>query len=226
MTDELYEFLQNFFANGVKDDLSLEQKKKLNILKSNTFPTTAGNKKIRRFYKWQNIKEDIALINSLNPALVLDLGCGDTDYKQLIDNLIGIDIVPGPHVDIVGDFTNLEFEDNSVDAIIAYGSINFGDEDLITQQLQEAKRVLKDKGIICFRAWTGPKEFMFNWTEEKYYEFTKKFNFKQYQNCQTIYRLKRTGVINDKWRDIRSARFNGEISQGRVLTRLHWIWQK
>ena len=110
-----------------------------------------------RPYKWERIKEDLELINSLNPNLVLDLGCGDNRYKPLVKNLIGIDIAYDPRADIISDITTLDFEDNSVDAIIAYGSINFGDEELIIKQLTEAKRVLKDKGIICIRAYSKPK---------------------------------------------------------------------
>ena len=99
----------------------------------------AKNRQRQRPYKWERIKEDLELINSLNPNLVLDLGCGDNRYKSLVKNLIGIDIAYDPNADIVGDFTTLDFEDNSVDAIIAYGSINFGDEELIIKQLQKLK---------------------------------------------------------------------------------------
>ena len=180
-----------------------------------------------RLYKWQRIKEDLELINSLNPIMVLDLGCGDNRYQSSVNNLIGIDIVYSPNVDIVGDFTNLDekFEDNSVDAIIAYGSINFGNEELIEKQLLETKRVLKKDGIICFRACsTSDSAFYYNWTKEKCYQFTEKLNFSFVQEPSTIYRLKRTGEINTNWGDIRSQRFDNNSSI-RENTRLHWIWK-
>lgn len=184
------------------------------------------NRQRQRPYKWERIKEDLELINSLNPNLVLDLGCGDNRYKSLVKNLIGIDIAYDPNADIIGDITTLDFEDNSVDAIIAYGSINFGDEELIIKQLTEAKRVLKDKGIICIRAYSNSDNFYYKWTEDKCQYFTEKFNFSFIEKPKTVRRLNGKGKINETWQDIRSVRFNKDSKKIREITRLHWIWQK
>ena len=197
------------------------------------------NRQRQRPYKWERIKEDLELINSLNPNLVLDLGCGDNRYKPLVKNLIGIDIAYDPNADIIGDITALDFEDNSVDAIIAYGSINFGDEELIVKQLTETKRVLKDKGIICISAYSKPKlefnavlcrsfsdNFYYKWTEDKCQYFTEKFNFSFIEKPKTVRRLNGKGKINETWQDIRSVRFNKDSEKIREITRLHWIWQK
>ena len=190
-------------------------------------PDSLHNERLlNRPYKWQGIKEDINLINSLDPTLVLDLGCGDNRYKNLVKNLTGIDIAPRPNVDIVGDFTKLNFENNTVDAIIAYGSINFGDTDLITQQLTEAKRVLKENGIICFRALSTNDKFCYNWTEERINYFSKLLEFKMHKEPTTIYRINQKGEINENWKDRRSVRYYKNESKKRKLTRLHWIWKK
>ena len=184
------------------------------------------NRQRQRPYKWERIKEDLELINSLNPNLVLDLGCGDNRYKSLVKNLIGIDIAYDPNADIIGDITTLDFEDNSVDAIIAYGSINFGGEELIIKQLTEAKRVLKDKGIICIRAYSNSDNFYYEWTEDKCQYFTEKLNFSFIEKPKTVRRLNGKGKINETWQDIRSVRFNKDSKKIREITRLHWIWQK
>ncbi len=206
MTPELKEYLNTFFRYR---------------------PEGNGNlRKLNRPFKWQNVKKDLDLINSLNPTLVLDIGCGDNRYKSLVNNLIGIDIVYKPLVDIVGDFTNLDFEDNSVDAIIAYGSINFGDEELIVKQLQEVYRVLRKDGIICFRGYHGERQFTYNWTEKKCYKFTKQFNFKLLEKPQIIFRLNNKGELNEKWEDRRFQRNQNNPTVSRPLTRLWWIWQK
>lgn len=205
--------------------MNLELKKFLTTFFIYNEKSKNNERLFNRPYKWQGIKEDIKLINSLGPNLVLDLGCGDNRYKSLVDNLIGVDIAEKPEVDIVSDFTNLEFEDNSVDAIIAYGSINFGDEDLITQQLQEAKRVLKDKGIICFRGSTTTRDFMYCWTEERCKYFTEKFNFKLVKKPKTVYRLNGNGNIKTDWKDGRAINYKG-LDNSRELSRLSWTWLK
>ena len=206
MNLELEKFLKTFFAYN-KD-------------------SPHNERLLNRPFKWQGVKEDLDLINSLDPILVLDLGCGDNRYKGLVNNLIGIDIADKPHVDIVSDFTNLNFDDESVDAIIAYGSINFGDEDLIDQQIKESFRVLKHKGVFCIRAYASDAQFYFNWTEDLCKHYTKKYNFKLYKEPTTVYRLNQKGQVNKKWRDRRSARFHKNEEKKRELTRLHWVWQK
>ena len=204
--------------------MNLELKKFLKTFFAYNKDSPHNERLLNRPFKWQGVKEDLDLINSLDPTLVLDLGCGDNRYKGLVNNLIGIDIADKPLVDIVSNFTNLEFENNSVDAIIAYGSINFGEEELIAEQLQEAKRVLKDKGIICFRGYSSTDPFYYYWTEERCNYFTEKFNFKLIKDPKIIYRLDSKGNIKTDWRDRRSEKLHNKGT--RDITRLHWIWQK
>jgi SAM-dependent methyltransferase len=100
-----------------------------------------------------NGKTMVEEINRLDPKLVVDLGCGLNQYKGLIKNLIGVDVV-GCREDITADITNLKdhFADHTADVVLALGSINFGEDDLIESQLNEVKRLLRSGGVAYFRA--------------------------------------------------------------------------
>jgi ubiquinone/menaquinone biosynthesis C-methylase UbiE len=169
--------------------------------------------------------ETIELINSLNPSLVLDLGCGDNQYKEHIKNLIGIDIA-NKNADIIADIANLPYEDNSVDACLCYGSINFGDDEVIEKQIRELKRVLKVNAISVFRGNIHKSDMLpyYVWSEEKVNYWTKKLNFTLQVEPIIIRRLKRgRKEINDKWKD----RISTEAGvQPRPIERLYWIWRK
>ena len=169
--------------------------------------------------------ETIQLINRMIPDLVLDLGCGDNQYKEHIINLIGIDIT-NERADIITDISSLPYEDNSVDACLCYGSINFGDDNLIYTQLTEMNRVLKNGGISVFRGNIHKSDMIpyYIWTEEKIHYWTEKFNFSLQVEPTIIRRLKRDGKgINDKWRDRASEQAG--VSP-RPIERLYWIWRK
>jgi ubiquinone/menaquinone biosynthesis C-methylase UbiE len=169
--------------------------------------------------------ETIQLINSMNPQLVLDLGCGDNQYKEHIKNLVGIDIV-NTKADILSDISSLSYEDNSVDACLCYGSINFGDDKLIEIQLKEMNRVLKSGGISVFRGNTHISDMIpyYIWTEEKIKYWTNYFNFTLQVEPIIIRRLKRDGKsINNKWRDRASEQAG---VKPRSIERLYWIWRK
>ena len=120
-----------------------------------------GKRRRRNHPKWNKYattgKKFIKEINKLNCNLVLDLGCGQNPYKGHINNLIGIDILddvlhdPLFYQDMYCDIKNLPFKDNVADVVIAFGSINFGDDEVIDSQFREAIRVLKEGGRFYFR---------------------------------------------------------------------------
>jgi len=170
--------------------------------------------------------ETISRINKLNPSLVLDLGCGKNQYKPYIKNLVGIDLVD-KGADIIADISNLSYDDETVDACLCYGSINFGNDDTIEKQIKEMKRVLKKNGIAVFRGNMNEhdSEAYYNWTKELVHKWTEHFNFTFIVEPTLINRLKKSGQINENWKDRVSKRSNGELNR-RSTQRLFWIWQK
>jgi len=92
-------------------------------------------------------------INSLNPRTVLDIGCGYNEFKNKIHNLIGID----PYNDcadikvpILSYITQEKY-----DAIIAFGSINFGSTDKIFSELEKTVSLSAKNGKMFFRVNPG-----------------------------------------------------------------------
>ena len=172
---------------------------------------------------WYKVSEELA---PHYQSIVPDID-DVVDHIDYVKNLIGIDICDRPGVDIVSDFTELDFEDNSIDAIIAYGSINFGDEDLIEKQLIEAKRVLRKDGIICFRGYSSKDPFYYYWTKEKCIYFTEKLGLDLINEPEIVNRLNRKGEAKSTWRDKMYEKLhNKDKTKRRDLTRLHWRWKK
>lgn len=134
----------------------------------------------------QNLIEEI---NNHNPKLVLDLGCGENFYKGRIKNLIGVDILDDNKQDITAPIEDLPFEDNYADIILALGSINFGDDELIDKQIIEMKRVAKPNALIYFKILpehnVDPYYF---WTFDKLMKKTKEHNLYFEQTPKEIYR--------------------------------------
>ena len=150
--------------------------------------------------------EFIDEVNNLKPNLVLDLGCGNNIYKGRINNLIGIDILNNNLQDIYCDIIDLPFKDNSVDVIMAFGSINFGDDILIDQQIQEAIRVLKPKGRFYFRSIPNHKHSVYyNWTLDKIIKKTEKLNLEFIVKPKIINKLTRTDPAHDVRTGFRSS---------------------
>lgn len=109
-------------------------------------------------------------INSQNPGNVLDFGCGDNNFKGLIENLTGLDII-NENADIVCDIMEIELdESDGFDIILALGSINFGkDEKDIVDVLKKCHDLLNPNGKIYMRVNPGIRHteckdlIMFQW---------------------------------------------------------------
>ena len=185
--------------------------------------TRKGPPNINKYERCGN--ETIALINSLNPQLVLDLGCGNNRYKPHIKNLVGIDIVH-KDADIISDISKLDYTNDSVDACLCYGSINFGTHQVIEKQLTEMFRVLKTGGLAVFRGNMNDSQndaIYYGWNEEKINYWTEFFKVSLYVKPDVIYRTTRTGAVNEKWHD----RIADKIKMNhRSIARLYWIWKK
>jgi SAM-dependent methyltransferase len=110
---------------------------------------------------WQNDMKKwkysgVALIdevNSLKPRAVLDVGCGYNEFKESIDNLIGID----PYNDKADLMVStLDYKtDQKFDVILCLGSVNFGSKDKITAEVGRCVNLLADGGTMFFRVNPG-----------------------------------------------------------------------
>lgn len=122
-------------------------------------------------------------VNKLNPASVLDVGCGYNPFKGRIHNLIGID----PYNDAADyevDILDYKVRLESHDVIIALGSINFNSKDEIEKRFAHCVTLLKPGGRFFIRAnpgiphKTGPWVDIFPWSFEIVNEFAEQYNLK------------------------------------------------
>jgi SAM-dependent methyltransferase len=93
--------------------------------------------------------------------IVLDIGSGDVNgnNRYLFDRgiVIGIDIGPGPNVDIIGGAENLSFRDEFFDTIISTEC--FEHNPSYAETIRNAIRMLKSNGLFLFTcATTGRPE--------------------------------------------------------------------
>ena len=170
-----------------------------------------------------NGKTMVDEINNLNPTLVVDLGCGLNQYKGLINNLVGVDVV-GCREDITKDITDLKehFADHTVDVILALGSINFGENDLIRQQLTEVKRLLKPGGIAYFRANQNDHDKDHK-GDLRYYDWSKELV--EYWSTQLGFEILEEVTVAHGNLRIRDRMDSNFVGQQRSNIRLFWKWR-
>ena len=124
-------------------------------------------------------------------SVILDLGCGENLYSD-IEGMIGVDI-DSPYADIHANINRLPFEDGTVDCIIAFGSLIYGDRDehlgmdgnlLLHDQLKEISRVLRSGGLVYGR--TRYLDILSEITIDKYEQ---EYGFKR-MSARTILHVK------------------------------------
>ncbi len=162
-------------------------------------------------------------INRLNPKLVVDLGCGLNQYKGLIKNLIGVDVV-GCREDIVADITDLKehFKDHTVDVVLALGSINFGEDDLIELQLKELKRLLKPGGVAYFRANQNDHDKDHK-GDLRYYDWSK--DLVEHWATRLGFEIIGEVILAQGSARIRDRMDSNFVGQRRSNIRLFWKWR-
>jgi len=181
----------------------------------------------RRINKYEKCgMEMVNFVNGLTPSVVLDLGCGDNQYKSVINNLTGIDLVT-EYADIKADITNIPYKDITVDVAICFGSINFGTHQLIEQQLLEMQRVLKPGGYAIFRGnmkdHSDSRNIYYGWSNDLVHSWTEELNLTLYSGPELITRTDRFGNKKENWVDKVALKTNTE---SRSPYRLFWIWKK
>ena len=132
-----------------------------------------------------------ALIDKVLPGeSVIDVGCGDNYFKGKIPNLLGID----PAFEQADLMVSIEDfgTDQRFDVAFCLGSINFGDETDIENQLRKINGLLKQKARIYWRCNPGKQDHktegckqieFFPWSEEYLLHFAKLFGFRVTEMC-------------------------------------------
>jgi SAM-dependent methyltransferase len=120
----------------------------------------------------------VDVINKLNPRKVLDVGCGYNQFKPRIQNLVGIDKFNNS-ADYMVDILDFNVEPESFDAIIIFGSINFGDWDDMSIRYNKVFQLLAPGGKVFVRAnpghthKNGPWIDIFPWSFEYAHKIAK-----------------------------------------------------
>jgi SAM-dependent methyltransferase len=107
---------------------------------------------IRNWIDWKN-REDAKRLAPLCRGELLDIGCGDKPYEDLIrphvTRYIGLDHLDTQHgrekVDVWGTGTDLPFEDGSFDTVVAFQVLEHVEEP--AAMVREAFRVLRPGGV-------------------------------------------------------------------------------
>ena len=125
-----------------------------------------------------------ALLDKIGPEdTVLDVGCGYHPFKPHINAIVGID----PYNDAADYKVSIEDYETEMqfDAIFCLGSINFGNNIVILNQIKKVVSLLKKGGTIYWRQNPGLADHgneecksidFFRWTFKKNMEFAKLHN--------------------------------------------------
>ena len=125
---------------------------------------------------------------------VIDIGCGNNEFKPLITGLIGIDIV-NPAADIVVDFDEYETEEK-FDVALTLGSIQYGNESDIRRQLNKLASILKPVCRVYWRTNTGVRDHKnelvnqvpyYPWTMDEHYRLSRDYGFEVQFVAEDLY---------------------------------------
>ena len=131
------------------------------------------------------IYSGISLATKIKPnEWVIDVGCGTNPFKPLIKNLVGID----PAFDQADYQVTIENFDTKqkFDVAFCLGSINFGNEKNILNQIEYVIKLLKPNARIYWRVNPGRKDHgnqecneidFFPWSKELLVDYANQFGF-------------------------------------------------
>jgi len=92
--------------------------------------------------------ERIRAVGQYLKGRLLDLGCGINELIKEYKNGYGVDVYPWSGIDVLCDTRRLPFKNASFDCCTLLASLNHVPSLKRADVLQEAKRVLKNKGLI------------------------------------------------------------------------------
>jgi SAM-dependent methyltransferase len=98
----------------------------------------------------RQLEQAIALhLRPRGPVDVLDVGCGSKPYEQLFEGVarryVGVDVAPGPAVDVVGSADALPFADGRFDVVLCSQVLEHVERP--PRVLAEIHRVLRPGGV-------------------------------------------------------------------------------
>lgn len=135
-----------------------------------------------------------ALIDKVKPwEMVLDVGCGFNEFKPYIPNLIGVD----PANDLADYKIPIEYYQPESDFDVAFclGSINFGSEINIVNQIAHVVSLMKTNSRIYWRCNPGLTDHgneecknidFYHWSMAKQAEFADMFNYRLAFSCWDV----------------------------------------
>ena len=134
----------------------------------------------------QYLYSGLSLKSKIQPdEWVLDVGCGVNAFKPLIANLVGIDPAFG-QADVMTTIEDYQTEQR-FDVAFCLGSVNFGSEEHIKNQIKCVVNLLKPRARIYWRCNPGLKDHgnkqcqeidFFPWSPKLLKEYAREFGFR------------------------------------------------
>jgi hypothetical protein len=132
-----------------------------------------------------------ALVDKIQPGeSVIDVGCGFNEFRSRIPNLIGVDpanALADYRISIEGFHSDTQFN-----VAFCLGSINFGNEKTILNQIGHVVRLLKPKSRIYWRCNPGVADHgntecknidFYPWSINEHVRLSELFGFKLLTCC-------------------------------------------
>ena len=172
---------------------------------------------------------------------ILDLGCGTNLYKKYYPNILGVDVIDHPDVDVRSSILQFKSE-QKFDAVLSLGSIQYFDYIYIEKCFAKMVDLVKSGGLIIFRAlyrepsdhkahltvnesgkkylyfWEKNMGILFFWEKNMIERLTTEYNL-DIIHPLTTYPLK--GPVNEKFYAV-----NVKGSESKELMNMTLIWRK
>lgn len=132
------------------------------------------------------------IANKIQPhEWLLDVGCGDNPFKRFLRNVTGVDPA-NDAADVVATIEEF-YPTRRFDVATCLGSINFGSEEIVSQQIDKVVSCLKPRSRVYWRLNPGRRDHasevcqgisFFPWSFETLQKFAEKYDYRQ-NNQQT-----------------------------------------
>ena len=156
-------------------------------------------------YSGHNLVEEV---NSLNPSLVVDAGCGANYFRGKINNLIGFDLDDYPDCDLQSSISDMKIQPESVDVVLALGTFQYSSRQRVLEDLSTTVSWVRPGGYIVMRL----NKFV---TESESVTSSYRWSQEWFEKVSEDLGLK---VVKGIWND------QNPLIPG--LERIVWWWQK